>query len=66
MQAKRHHFKLKQTEGVANAVFSQEPGAKGICQYPLAKSRVVTTMAELVLSNISSMRGIGYASNFAT
>ena len=47
---------------VMNAVFLISSSCTGICQYPLFKSRVLKTLAPERLSNISWMRGKGWAS----
>ncbi len=58
METKGHDFKLIEAKGVVKAVFSMEEVLIGICQYPLAKSRVDMTFAAPTLSKISSTRGL--------
>ena len=46
VQAKRHHFKLKEAEWGSKGSLSREAADIGICQYPLARSRVEMIVAE--------------------
>ncbi len=58
--------KWNSPKGVLKAVYSLNCWAKGTCQYPLHKSRVVIYLAWPICSTSSSFRGIGYASNLET